>query len=71
MILGPVTDRRLQGHVLHGFRGHLRLVGEDAEGRILGRACTSTGKEDEAAPLVEVRRDDWEQLDRLLRREGR
>jgi hypothetical protein len=59
-------DRRLHGHVLHGRHGSVRVHGTDAEGRVWGKACTPTGKDQ--GPLVELSPDDWTQLERLLRR---
>jgi len=60
-----ITDRRLSGHVLHGRSGSYIVAGQDIAGRVWAHPCSRTVRiEDER--LVELRPDDWSQLERIL-----
>lgn len=60
-----ITDRRLAGHVLHGRSGSYILAGQDVGGRVWARPCDRLGRATDER-LVELRRDDWAQLERIL-----
>jgi hypothetical protein len=60
-----ITDRRLSGHVLHGRSGSYIVAGQDLGGRVWARPCDRIGRATDER-LVELRRDDWAQLERIL-----
>ena len=60
-----IVDTTLAGHVLHGKSGAYKICGQDIGGRVWANPCSRTGRiEDER--LVELRPDDWSQLERIL-----